>query len=295
PRPMWTRPFDRFVAPARTAPGLLRLFGGVVLAVAIYFVTIVALLGLVVSLAGFEALDAWLGQIAIGDTPTAVLLLLATFVGMALGPMAAARWVHKRPARGLFGPGVVAGFALGTAAGTTLLLVSLLLPAPFEIARNTPSDVFWTFLPLALLGLLVQTGAEEILFRGYLQQQLAARFDHWAAWLVLPSVAFGLLHYDPAGAGANAWWIVVAATLFGLVAADLTRVTGNIGAAWGLHMVNNSFAVLVVALDGTLSGLSWWVIPATAAELSPILIAQDMMVTVIIWLVLRLWIAKRAA
>ncbi|MEM7491084.1 MAG: CPBP family glutamic-type intramembrane protease, partial [Pseudomonadota bacterium] len=180
---MWTRPFDRFVAPARTAPGLLRLFGGVVLAVAIYFVTIVALLGLVVSLAGFEALDAWLGQIAIGDTPTAVLLLLATFVGMALGPMAAARWVHKRPARGLFGPGVVAGFALGTAAGTALLLVSLLLPAPFEIARNTPADVFWTFLPLALLGLLVQTGAEEILFRGYLQQQLAARFDHWAAWL----------------------------------------------------------------------------------------------------------------
>jgi hypothetical protein len=108
-------------------------------------------------------------------------------------------------------------------------------------------------------------------------------------------VAFGLLHYDPAGAGTNAWWIVAAATVFGLVAADLTRVTGNIGAAWGLHMVNNTFAVLIVGVDGTLSGLSWWVASVSTEELSPMLIAQDILVTTIIWLCLRLWLAGRVA
>ncbi|MEM8822353.1 MAG: type II CAAX endopeptidase family protein [Pseudomonadota bacterium] len=291
---MWTPQFDRFVAPARPKAGLLRFFAGTVLCVLIYFLAIMVMLGLVIGFVGFQALDGWLGEIAIGDTPVAVLLLLGTFIGMALGPMAVARWLHDRPALGLFGTGLWRSFGLGAAAGASVLLISLLLPAPFELTRNTPSEVFWTFLPLALIGLMIQTGAEEILFRGYFQQQLAARFNHWVIWMVLPSIAFGLLHFDPTSAGANAWWIVAAATLFGLVAADLTRVTGNIGAAWGLHMVNNTFAVLVVALDGTLSGLSWWVAPVSAADLSPILIAQDMMVTIIIWLALRLWIAKRS-
>jgi membrane protease YdiL (CAAX protease family) len=292
---MWTHAFDAFVAPARARSSLWRLTAGLLLCVATYMVAIAAILGAAIAIAGAESLEAWLGDSALGDTPLSVLVLLATFVGMALGPVAAAVWLHKRPIGSLFGPGLVAGFGLGAAAGALVLLASLVFPVPFEIVRNAPADVFFALLPVALLGLMVQTGAEEILFRGYFQQQLAARFDHWAIWLVVPSVAFGLLHYDPAGAGTNAWWIVAAATVFGLVAADLTRVTGNIGAAWGLHMVNNTFAVLIVGVDGTLSGLSWWVASVSTEELSPMLIAQDILVTTIIWLCLRLWLAGRVA
>jgi DNA-directed RNA polymerase subunit RPC12/RpoP len=42
------------------------------------------------------------------------------------------------------------------------------------------------------VGVLIQTGAEEVLFRGYLQQQLAARFASPIAWMVLPSAIFAL-------------------------------------------------------------------------------------------------------
>ncbi len=52
---------------------------------------------------------------------------------------------------------------------------------------------------------LIQTGAEELVFRGYLQQQLAARFASPLIWMVLPALIFGAVHYDPATAGPNVW------------------------------------------------------------------------------------------
>ena len=65
-----------------------------------------------------------------------------------------------------------------------------------------------SFLPLAMAGILLQTGAEELLFRGYLQQQFAARFKSAGPWLILPSVLFGLAHYDPS-ADVEIRWLIV--------------------------------------------------------------------------------------
>ena len=105
------------------------------------------------------------------------------------------------------------------------------------------------------------------------------------------------MHFDPANAGPNAPFLVASATLFGLVAADLTRMTGSIGAAWGVHFVNNAAAILLVGLDGSLSGLSLWKTPFGAAdtELLRPLILQDLLVTVIVWACVRLWLARRGA
>ncbi len=111
--------------------------------------------------------------------------------------------------------------------------------------------------------------------------------------MALPALAFGALHYDPASAGANAPWIVASATLFGLVAADLTRVTGSIGAAWGFHFVNNASAILLLSIDGSLSGLSLWTTPMPVGAIPPVLLAQDMLFTVIVWACIRLWLARR--
>ncbi|WGH77240.1 CPBP family intramembrane glutamic endopeptidase [Jannaschia ovalis] len=293
---MWTKRFEAFVAPARTKPQIWRLAAGLVLVVAVYAGCVVALLGLVWAIAGTEALQGWMQRIAQAGTPTAVLIMLASFIGMLIGPILAARWLHKRPGRTLLGPRLWAGFGLGAAiTGLVFAANMLLIPAPFPLVPNTPLDLFLTFLPAALLGIALQTGAEEVLFRGYLQQQLAARFASPVVWMLLPSLAFGGLHYAPAMAGQNAWLLVAAATLFGLVAADLTRVTGSIGAAWGIHFVNNATAILFIALDGSLSGMSLFKTPFTAADtdiLRP-LIAQDMLVTVIIWACIRLWLARR--
>ncbi|GIT92718.1 abortive infection protein [Jannaschia pagri] len=293
---MWTPAFDRFVAPARARPQLWRLLVGVVVVMAIYIVTIIGILASVWATVGNAGLDGWMQRIALAETPTAVVLLLGTFGGMFLGSLAAARVMHSRPGVSLFGAGLVRDFVVASGIAVAVFgALTVILPLPYTVQPNTPLDLFLTFLPATLLGILLQTGAEEVLFRGYLQQQLAARFNHWLVWMVLPSIAFGLLHYDPGTAGSNAPWLVAAATLFGLVAADLTRVTGSIGAAWGVHFVNNTIAILVVSLNGSISGASLWTTPFTAENtdiLRP-LVLQDMLTTIIIWAAIRLWLARR--
>jgi membrane protease YdiL (CAAX protease family) len=123
-----------------------------------------------------------------------------------------------------------------------------------------------SFLPLALVGVLIQTGAEEVLFRGYMQQQLAARFSSPLMWMVLPSAIFAALHYQPEIMGDNTWLMMAAVFVFALLAADLTAVTGTIGAAWAMHFVNNALAILVVATDGPLSGLALYIAPISPAR-----------------------------
>ncbi|WP_308916141.1 type II CAAX endopeptidase family protein [Jannaschia sp. LMIT008] len=293
---MWTLPFAQYVAPARARPELWRVGVGIVLITAIYGATIMSLFAAVAVLAGPADLDRWMLGLADGTGPVFILIILATFAGLALGPAVAVRALHARSPRTLLGPDWTAPFAVAAAATLVLGLAAIVLvPRPFDLVPNTDAGTWLAFLVPALGLLLVQTGAEEVAFRGYLQQQLAARFDHPAAWMVLPSVGFGMLHYDPAGTGPNAWLIVAATTLFGLLAADLTRVSGNIGAAWGMHFANNVVALLIVGVQGSLSGLSLWTTPfgtEDAARL-PLLLGQDMAMTVIIWATIRLWMARR--
>jgi hypothetical protein len=113
---------------------------------------------------------------------------------------------------------------------------------------------------------LIQTGAEEVLFRGYMQQQLAARFSSPIMWMMLPSAIFAALHYQPEIMGDNTWLMMGAVFVFAVLAADLTAVTGNIGAAWAMHFVNNALAILVVATDGPLSGLALYIAPISPAS-----------------------------
>lgn len=296
-------PHARFVAPARARPQLWRLLLGTVLILIIYFAGILGLLGAVWLFAGFDAMVLWAGRLTEGRTPAAVLLVLASFVFMALGPMLMARLLHKRKAGTLFGPwrDVARGFALGAGVvGGLIGLSALVMDLGFTPLPNLPLTLWLTLLPLALLGLLIQTGAEEILFRGYLQQQLAARFASPLAWAVLPSLLFGLLHFNGSAPPHIAWLTVAATGLFGMIAADLTRVTGNIGLAWGFHFANNVFALLVIALNGPLSGLALYTTPFTAAETDTLLplIARDMAATVAFWAALRAilyWRARRTA
>lgn len=295
---MWTPQFDRFVAPARARPQLWRLLAGFVL-IAVSFVLgfLAVLAGLVATMGPGPAQDYLASMAETGGTPTMVVLMLGLFAAPLLAAFLAARLLHGRSAATLFGPGLLRGFALAAAiAALVYTAVSLLLPAPFEVVPGLPLPLFLSFLPLALVVLLIQTGAEEVVFRGYLQTQLAARFRHPLVWMAVPALAFGLLHGDPGG-GPDMLWLMLPATLFGLVAADLTRVTGSIGAAWGLHFLNNATAILLVSLDGNLSGLALYRTPFGADDLSLAdpLLWQELTIGVIVWACIRLWLARGAA
>ncbi|MCY4336219.1 MAG: CPBP family intramembrane metalloprotease, partial [Litoreibacter sp.] len=146
--------------------------------------------------------------------------------------------------------------------------------------------------PLALILLLVQTGSEELLFRGYLMQALAARFRSGWIWFVIPSLLFGAAHFNPEIDPRLNYAFLFAVTLFGFLAADLTRVTGNLGAAMGFHFANNFFALFLVSIEGEMSGLSLYHAAFTMEDVDTILplVAIDVVTVLGVWWWLRRWL-----
>ncbi|WP_185962121.1 CPBP family intramembrane glutamic endopeptidase [Palleronia caenipelagi] len=289
---------ERYIAPARTRPQFWRLLAGTLTMLLVYLLGLLALGAVLVWHGGEDGALRMMSELMSPVTPAGTLLLLATFAGMALGPMLAVRLWHRRSVGSLFGPRTVVMrdfLRAGALIGTLLALSITVWSQGFDAVPGLPFDTWIGLLPVALPLILLQTGAEELVFRGYLLQQLAARFRSPWVWLVLPSVIFGALHYDPGSAGDNALFVAASATLFGLMAADLTRVTGSLGAAWGLHFVNNVVALLFVATDGTITGLALHLTPYTAAEMgaSPLVMVGDLATTALVWALMRWWLRRR--
>lgn len=257
--PTKTKKFQDFYTPAIKTKSPWRLLAGLIL-LAMVYVLMFFLIGLIAVLILGEATVASFAQMASnGDDPKGVILLLSSFVIAFFGLLLTVKLLHKRGLKSLLGPRmseVIRNFEIAFAFVFFLTLLSTPIFAFIDLpAKNME---FFTWLKWMVLGvplLLLQVTSEELVFRGYIQQQLAARFNSRLIWFVLPSVFFGLMHYDPGTMGSNAWLVVVSAAMFGLIAADVTARTGNLGAAIGLHFANNLYAVTIVSTDGSLSGL----------------------------------------
>jgi membrane protease YdiL (CAAX protease family) len=289
--------YAAFLASAQLYPAPWRLLGGLVVMLLVYTAGFGVIYGILVAVSGFDGAGLWVARMAEADTPTATLLVLASFIGMGAGAMLGARLLHKRTIASLFGPPVhmVQHFILASVICAIITGLMGLVPMGTTPRPNLDFGLWLSFLPMAVVGILVQTGAEEVLFRGYIQSQLAARFATPLIWMVLPSVLFAMLHFQPSVMGDNAWLVVGAVFLFAVCAADLTARTGTIGAAWGFHFANNAVAILFVALDGPLSGLALYTLPVTNlpdADLRPMLWA-GMGITLLIWLVIRVAVGRR--
>jgi len=251
-------PFDRYVAPARARPQLWRFLAGIVVILVMWTtVTVGVFLGLGRLLPGFgspQAVMDWLMT-----TPAGVLAMLASFAGPVLGVWAAARWLHGRGFATLLGRGaqVVRDFLVtaGIVLGLALPLTALSLPLS-DIAPGLAVSRWLLLLPLTLVGIGVQTLSEELLFRGYILQQMAARFRSRIAWMILPSLVFSALHIPNESSVGTLFGTLPILFLFGLAAADLTALTGSIGAAWGFHFANNFVGIALVSSGEMLNGLA---------------------------------------
>lgn len=291
-----TPAFEAFIAPARHYPEIWRILLGVFVAVVVYLAPILLIfigIGLFFPALVFEV------EIALQspDTPRAMFVLLATFFFMGLGAVMAAV-IHHRGLASLIGPFRPAcrHFSRAVLGVGAIFLVTGALVSAFMADDPIPSlplTTWLSYLPLALPLLLVQTGAEELLFRGYLMQALAARFKSAIIWMGAPTVLFGLAHFNGALDPKLTVMLICATGLFGLVAADLTRITGDLGAAIGFHFTNNFFALFLVSIKGEMSGLSLYSAPFTMADVEILipLIIVDMVTVVLAWAVLRRWLA----
>ncbi len=292
--------FETFIAPATGRNSVIRLIAGVLLVFGVYiafFFVMFTLAWLIDLQAGIE----WLGRaLTLGATPAEMSALFATFLGMILGVFLAVRLIHRRSPRTLFGPDIRAflkHFTIALVVGMVIFgLYELVSLAWIDPVPRLSLATWLRWLPLGMLMLLIQVTAEELTFRGYLVQQLASRYASPLIWMLLPAFLFGLAHYRQQEMGANTWLLVGAAVVIGLALTDLTRATGDLGAAIGLHFVSNFWAIMVISAERRLSGFSLFMTPLPPSDTGLMrgMILMDVVVFLYAWLVLRRLLARRA-
>ncbi|WP_135506030.1 CPBP family intramembrane glutamic endopeptidase [Roseovarius aestuariivivens] len=287
--------FEALIAPARPSASLPQLFTGSLIVVLGFFTSVYIASILLRALLPADLSERLFAALEDGGTAAGVLGNLFIFIFALLALNVALRQVHGRSLASLLGPTRLATLQFRRVclylAGLHLA-ISVLMPTPpdFVPEPNLDPALWLTLLPLALLALLIQTGTEELVFRGYLQSQLAARFHAPWVWILVPSAAFGVLHHDPAMNGDNTWLIVLWATAFGIAAADLTARAGTLGPAIALHFINNFAAILLAAPEGNFDGLALYSMPFSLEDRGAVWLwaPVDLMVLFCSWLAARL-------
>jgi membrane protease YdiL (CAAX protease family) len=227
-----------------------------------------------------------------GTTPPTLLTVLFSFGAWMVAIWVTLRWVHGRDFRPMLGARVVRDFRRVLVALVGLNIAIAILP-PWDILAETEPGLdpsrWLLLLPLSLLAVLIQVSAEEILFRGYLQQQLAASVRSPVVWMGLPSLLFAVAHYD-ASMGSNAWLIVIWAAVFAMLMADITARSGSLGPAIAIHFVNNAIGILLVSPPDYLSGLALYTYTFAMTDEAVVrsLLPIDFALMIVSWLTARL-------
>jgi membrane protease YdiL (CAAX protease family) len=209
----------------------------------------------------------WLADIYFEDGigPLSTVLLFLSY-GITLGLfVVCVQIVHKRSLQSMLGPipELIHNYRRAVIAVCLVLLAVELAPPSMDETSHARDLAGWLgWIPFAIIAITLQSATEEIVYRGYLQQQLASLSSSRLVWMGLPSLLFGGVHYlNGYGPSEGILWAIWA-TLLGLACADLTARTGNLGAAIGLHAANNMFAALVIGIEGwPASGLALYVVP----------------------------------
>lgn len=189
----------------------------------------------------FEALD----YKALVATPLGTVAMLLAVASLWIAVWLALRIVHRRSIRDLFGierrlnwPDFARSTIVTLVVGIVLGPIALLIDP--TVIRNSISLTDWlAAAPLLLVALFLQTSAEELAFRGYLQQALAARFATPVIWLGLPTMLFTLLHWHGEGTTAMNFAGLFIILGFSLCMTWLLMASGNLAAAMGAHFGNN--------------------------------------------------------
>lgn len=175
---------------------------------------------------------------------------------LSIAPLWLAVWlavnvIHRRPLRGVFGlddrlywPDFTRSALVTLVVGFVIGPIALLIDP--TIVRGSASLSDWlAAAPLLLIILFLQTSAEELVFRGYLHQALAARFATPIIWLAMPTLLFTVMHWQ-----SQAPMVMNLASLFVILGFSLSMswllvASGNLAAAMGAHFANNIGAVML--------------------------------------------------
>lgn len=251
--------FNRFVAPAWQSPQIGRV--------------IIVLIGIEVIFRLVSALTDPLYFSATGDGPFPIHGTIGTIIAFGSFGIILVLFhflsviVHRRGVETMFGPLDETWedfkrslWVVGLAAVAIHIAPPFIDRSDLAFSRDLPVWLIW--LVPGIIAITIQATTEEVIYRGYLQQQVAVYMPNKIAWMGIPSVLFGISHYWNGYGPSEGVFFVIWATFLGLACADLTNRSGNIGAAIGLHTANNLYATLFVAVEGwSGSGLALYLFP----------------------------------
>jgi membrane protease YdiL (CAAX protease family) len=144
--------------------------------------------------------------------------------GHSLSELTGGRWTSARDVFIDLLFGAVGFFAAATAANAlTRALGGTQANTAFLLPHSVPESVLWVFVSV------IAGACEEIVFRGYLQRQLAALTGSMTAGILLQAVAFGLSH------GYQGRASMAITGLYGLVLGIVAWWRGNVRASALAH------------------------------------------------------------
>lgn len=177
---------------------------------------------------------------------------------------------------------------------STLMMVSFFITFidfNHEIRWNFQSDQFFYLLLLSVIFVPIQTGFEEILFRGFLLQLFGKVTQKGIYLVVINGALFGLMHLmnpeiDKLGPFAMGYYIIS-----GVFTSLITVMDNGLELSWGFHLANNLFGIVIVSNE-------WQVIQTDALfmDVSTPVLGWDMYVTMFLFyplMILVFWLVYR--
>lgn len=225
--------------------------------------------------------------------------LLVSWIPLLLAPILLHRYLLNGTVRSLFTRSnrkFSREIKVGATAMTTILLITGI---PDFILNNGDYEFTFEaarFLPYLLVAatlIPIQTTAEEVFFRGWIQQRLEK--PGRSIWLVsvIGGLLFALPHLGNPEVNGELFLALLGYGSTGFMLAWVSMRDRSIGIAIGAHAANNIVAgVIVSSSDSALPSASIWTTPAVAWV--PAAVVSILIIPTFIWLTGR-WNSKVAA
>lgn len=287
PRTSENAAFDAYLALARARPGLWRIAATLLILVIFEFLVLSAI-SFAVYAAGDRDLD------LLRDPGGQLIVTLAALASAPIALAFALNVVHGRSFSSLLGASrrlEARELLIGAGASIALSVVGLALTTSLGLLTASVIEDYrppWALLIAVLLLVPWQAAGEELVFRGYLLQEIGVRLPFAVAWAGAPSLLFALLHFGGGDTELEAVAYMASTFLFGLFAAALVWRTAGLSAAIGFHVTNNWVALCLFEPPQGVDGLGPLALRYTDGGVLPALALDALTLTLALAILWRL-------
>ena len=225
----------------RGKPGFFRYLAGalLVLAISLFFGQIFSVVGALLAVSRSAAATIVL---------TTFFGFIVSFLLIPLIPALLNRrpwWSIAMPARKIEVTNLVVGASIAIVTMVSLNCIGWLIkPDAFHFENRDPGSWILMLLPVAL-AFFVQASTEEMVYRGYLTQFVAAFTRSPLLILGIPAFIFSLPHFGNV-AGASGFLGLLPYVVMGLMYGVIAWRSGSLWMGAGVHLANNWFVTMFV-------------------------------------------------